>query len=66
MASPTHCLVFAVCVMMVMVVDCSERMLSGYHFLDNQLEDRFGPDNGYATYDTGVPIPDQVILLSNC
>ena len=66
MASHTHCLVFAVSVMMVMVVDCSERMLSGYQFLDNQLEDRFGPDNGYATYDTGVPIPDQVILLSNC
>ena len=66
MASHTLCLVFAVSVMMMMVVDCSERILSGYQFLDNQLEDRFGPDNGYATYDTGVPIPDQVILLSNC
>ena len=46
----------------LMVVDGSEKTFSGYHFMDNQLEDRFGPDNGYATYNTGVAIPDQVIL----
>ena len=37
-----------------------EEVLTGYHFMDNQLEKRFGPDNGYATFDTGKPIPDQV------
>ena len=37
-----------------------EEVLTGYHFMDNMLEKRFGPDNGYATFDTGKPIPDQV------
>ena len=36
------------------------QVLKGYHFLDNQLDDRFGPENGYATFNTGNPIPDQV------
>jgi hypothetical protein len=40
-----------------------EDVLTGYHFMDNQLEKRFGPDNGYATYNTGKPIPDQVAIL---
>ena len=34
--------------------------LSGYHFQDNLLEERFGPENGYTTVNTGRPIPDQV------
>ena len=34
--------------------------LAGYHFQDNLLEQRFGPENGYTTFNTGRPIPDQV------
>ena len=34
--------------------------LSGYHFQDNLLEERFGPHNGYTTVNTGRPVPDQV------
>ena len=37
-----------------------EKALTGYHFKDNESEKRFGPDNGYATFNTGKPIPDQV------
>jgi hypothetical protein len=37
-----------------------EDVLTGYHFMDNQLEKRFGPDNGCSTVNTGKPIPDQV------
>ena len=40
----------------------SGQVLKGYHFLDNKVETRFGPDNGYATYNTGIAIPAQVIL----
>ena len=50
---PNTCGVLLTFTMSVMVVNASEKMFSGYHFLDNQLEARFGPDNGYATYDTG-------------
>ena len=35
-------------------------MLSGYHFRDNKIDMRFGPENGYATFNTGKPIPEQV------
>ena len=38
------------------LVSCLEDVLTGYHFMDNQLEKRFGPDNGYATFDTGKPM----------
>ena len=44
----------------LLIVKGSEELLSGFHFLDNELETRFGPDNGHATYNTGIPIPDQV------
>ena len=36
------------------------QVLAGYHFQDNLLEQRFGPQNGYTTFTTGRPIPDQV------
>ena len=59
---PSHtCSVILTFTMSFMEVNGSENMFSGYHLLDNQLEARFGPDNGYATYDIGVTIPDQVI-----
>ena len=62
---PNTCGVLITFTMSVMVVNASEKLFSGYHFLDNQLESRFGPDNGYATYDTGKRIPDQVIWRGN-
>ena len=40
-----------------------EVMLTGHHFQDNLLEERFGPENGYTSYTTGSPIPDQVGVL---
>ena len=45
----------------ILIPQCSsEILLKGLHFLDNELESRFGPENGYATFNTGQPIPDQV------
>ena len=44
--------------------EASGQTLKGYHFLDNQLDLRFGSENGYATFNTGKPIPDQVGRLS--
>ena len=38
----------------------SDQVLKGFHFQDNQMDVRFGPENGYLTYNTGQPIPDQV------
>ena len=38
---------------------CKAISLQGYHFQDNLLEERFGPNNGYATIK--IPkIPDQL------
>ena len=36
------------------------QVLAGYHFQDNLLQERFGPQNGYTTFMTGRPVPDQV------
>lgn len=35
----------------------------GLEFEDNLLEDRFGPENGYAIYDTGLYTVLQIYLL---
>ena len=35
----------------------------GLEFEDNLLEDRFGPENGYAIYDTGFYIVLHIYLL---
>ena len=32
---------------------CESQDLKGFQFEDNLLEARFGPENGYAIYDTG-------------
>ncbi|XP_023349180.1 uncharacterized protein LOC111717942 [Eurytemora carolleeae] len=32
----------------------------GFHFKDNELEDIFGPENGYATKTLDIPVPDQL------
>ncbi|XP_023348649.1 uncharacterized protein LOC111717385, partial [Eurytemora carolleeae] len=32
----------------------------GFHFLDNKIEDIFGPENGYATKTLEIPVPDQM------
>ena len=53
---------FTLC-LATLIVSGLEEVLNGYHFMDNQLEKRFGPDNGYATVNKGKPIPDQVALL---
>lgn len=35
----------------------------GYHFKDNQMEERFDADrNGMVTYQTGISLPLKVIL----
>ena len=54
--------IFTLC-LATQLVSGLEDVLTGYHFMDNQLEKRFGPDNGYATFNTGKPIPDQVTFL---
>ena len=33
---------------------------NGFHFMDNLLPERFGPENGYADYEFDIPIPDLV------
>lgn len=33
---------------------CKCQNMIGFEFEDNLLEDRFGPENGYAIYDTGL------------
>ena len=35
----------------------------GLEFEDNLLEDRFGPENGYAIYDTGLYTVLHIYLL---
>ena len=35
----------------------------GFHFLDNLLPERFGPDNGYADYILDIPIPERVSII---
>ena len=44
----------------VLILKGEGQVLKGFHYLDNQLDTRFGPENGYATFNTGQPIPDQV------
>ena len=41
-------------------VPVTSETLKGYYFKDNLLDMRFGPENGYADYETGIPIPDSV------
>ena len=53
--------IFTLCLATQLVAGLEE-VLTGYHFMDNQLEKRFGPDNGYATYNIGKPNPDQVAV----
>ena len=43
-----------------MMIVLGYRTLQGYHFMDNLLEQRFGPQNGHAVFNTGIPIPDQI------
>ena len=48
--------------------------MMGFEFEDNLLEDRFGPENGYAIYDTGsytvlhiyLFVAFEVKLFTNC
>ena len=46
--------------MIIIVVPCICKNLKGYYFKDNLLDMRFGPENGYLDFDTGLPIPDTV------
>ena len=39
---------------------CSGQNYSGFHFEDNHVEARFGPENGYLVYETNIPIPSMV------
>ena len=48
--------------LLVMTPSITVLSLTGFHFLDNKLEKRFGPDNGYATVRRDT-VPDQ---LSAC
>ena len=60
----TSCMVFAF-LLGIKLVAGVEEVLTGYHFVDNELEKRFGPDNGYASFNTENPIPDQVKYCSS-
>ena len=42
---------------------CQGQNYKGFHFEDNLLEERFGPDNGYGVYQFDTPIPDFVNLI---
>ena len=39
---------------------CQGQNYKGFHFKDNLLEERFGPDNGYGDYEFDIPIPNFV------
>ena len=39
---------------------CSAQNYSGFHFQDNGVEERFGPENGHLVYETNSPIPNMV------
>ena len=43
-------------------VPCTCKNLKGYYFKDNLLDMRFGPENGYVDFDTGLPIPEEVSI----
>ena len=51
---------FLLLVPQIFAINCIS--LTGFDFLDNKLERRFGPDNGYATVRRDM-VPDQ---LSAC
>ena len=42
---------------------CQGQNYKGFHFEDNLLEERFGPDNGYGVYHFDIPIPNFVNLI---
>ena len=44
---------------------CSAQNYSGFHFEDNRVEARFGPENGYLVYETNIPIPNMVTRVFN-
>ena len=45
---------------------CSAQNYSGFHFEDNRVEARFGPENGYLVYETNIPIPNMVTRSIQC
>ena len=42
------------CFLLLFICRCQSQDLKGLKFEDNLLEARFGPENGYAVYDTGL------------
>ena len=42
------------CFLLLFIRPCQSQDLKGLKFEDNLLEARFGPENGYAVYDTGM------------
>ena len=42
------------CFLLLFIRSCQCQDLKGLKFEDNLLEARFGPENGYAVYDTGM------------
>ena len=45
---------------------CSAQNYFGFHFQDNGVEERFGPENGYLVYETNIPIPNMVTRSIQC
>ena len=43
-----------ICFLLLFIRPCQSQDLKGFIFEDNLLEARFGPENGYAVYDTGM------------
>ena len=41
------------CFLILFFCQCKSQNINGFKFEDNLLEARFGPENGYAIYDTG-------------
>lgn len=39
--------------LLFIISPCQSQTLKGFKFEDNLIEARFGPENGYAIYDTG-------------
>ena len=44
----------------VVATYAAEELLKGLNFEDNLIDSRFGPENGYVTFNTQQPIPDKV------
>ena len=42
------------CFLLLFICLCQSQDLKGIKFEDNLLEARFGPENGYAVYNTGL------------